>query len=255
VTQTSASAISTSARRTRRQQVVGVVLLEADHAVETLDLEDPFGWEPPAGLAPGFFGHPAAWPVPAVFAVAKGATAAAAANGEPEAMRGVANAVARLDGRCDLIVGSCGYFAEAWGAIETPPRTPTLLSALDLLDDALRSTSRDVAVLSFSDAPAERFLATRSDAYRLRVVGISPAGDWPLIGRLDWALNPEWTMEGLERGLREVVERELRPGGRLADVGALVLECTVLPQFRRVLREYTGAPIYDVGAEAAALLS
>jgi hypothetical protein len=232
-----------------------VVLLEADHAVETLDLDDPFLWEPPPGLAPGFFGHPAAWPLPTLFAVAANATAAAAAAGDPDAMRGVVDAVARLDGRCDMIVGSCGFFAEAWGLMPQPPATPTLLSGFDLLDDALRSTSRDVAVLTFSEPPAERLLASHPERARVRVIGLVPAGDWPQVGRLDYATNPQWTLAGLESGLREVLEAETRPEGKLTNVGGVVIECTVLPQFRSVIREYTPAPIFDAGAAAIALLA
>ena len=235
--------------------VVGVVLLDSDHSVETLDHEDPFAWMPPSGLTSGFFGHPDAWPVPALFAVAHGASAAATAEGDPVAMRGVADAVARLDGRCDLIVGGCGFFAGAWDTISPTPSTPTVLSGLDLLDNALRWTARDVAVLSFSDAPAKRFLAERADVARIRVLGIMPAGDWPLIGRRDWAMQPLWTLEGLEQGLREVLDDAVRPGGTLDGVGAIVIECTVLPQFREVIREYTAVPIFEVGSIAASLLA
>lgn len=235
-------------------RTVGVILLEADHAVDTLDLDDPFAWEAPPGLTKGFFGHPDAWPVPALFAVARGATAAASAAAEPEALRGVADALARLDGRCDVIVGGCGFFAWAWPVIEKAPATPTVLSGLDLLDVALRATGHDVAVLSFSDAPARRFVEARAGGARVRVVGISPAGDWPLIGRPDWAVNPQWTIEGVEAGLREVLGAEVRPGGALEGIGGVVIECTVLPQFRSVIREYTPAPIYEAGAFALSLL-
>lgn len=236
-------------------QVIGVVLLEADHSVETLDLPDPFTWEAPPGLGRGFFGHPAAWPLPALFAVARGATAAASAEAGPEAMQGVADAVARLDGRCDVIIGGCGFFAWAWPVIDKPPATPTVLSGLDLLDVALRATSRDIAVLSFSTPPAERFVASRPDWSRVRVLGISPAGDWPLIGRPDWATNPQWTTEGVEAGLRDVLADAVRPGGALDGVGGVVIECTALPQFRSVIREYTAAPIYEAGAFALSLLA
>ena len=236
-------------------KVVGVVLLEADHSVETLDLDDPFGWEAPPGLTPGFFGHPGAWPVPALFAVARGATAAASAEADPEAMRGVADAVARLDGRCDVIVGGCGFFAWAWPVIDKPPATPTVLSGLDLLDVSLRATSLDVAVLSFSEPPAQRFVAAHQEGDRIRVLGISPAGDWPLIGRPDWATNPQWTLAGVEAGLRHVLDEAVRPGGGLEGIGGVVIECTVLPQFRSVIREYTPAPIYEAGAFALSLLA
>jgi hypothetical protein len=239
----------------RRAQTVGVVLLNSTHAVDTLDLDDPFAWVPPPGLGRGFFGHPSAWPVPALFAVAENATSAAAALGDAAASRGVADAVARLDGRCDLIVGACGFFAYAWEAVSSPPTTPTLLSGLDLLDGALRASTRDVAVLSFGTSAAERFLERRTDRRRLRAVGLMPAGDWPKVGVPSYATDPQWTVEGLEAGLREVLEAETRPGGAMDGIGSLVVECTVVPQFRSVLREYLTVPILDAHTAAMATLS
>ncbi|HEU0103485.1 MAG TPA: hypothetical protein VFR07_14295 [Mycobacteriales bacterium] len=236
-------------------RVLGVILLEAEHSVETLGWDDPFSWQPPPGLGEGFYGHPAAWPLPVVFAVAEGATGKASAEGTPAAVQGVVDAIARLDGRCDLIVGGCGYFGAAWPALPAPPGTPAVLSSLDYLDDALRSTSRDVAVLSMSGPAATRFLADRPDAGRIRVVGLDDAKDWPLISRPDWATAPQWTLAGLEAGLRDVLAEAALPGGALDGVGAVVLECTVLPQFRAVVREYTRAPIVDVGTAVDALLA
>jgi hypothetical protein len=239
----------------RPQQILGVILLEAEHSVETIDLADPFGWRPPAGLGDGFLGHPGAWPVPTLFAVANGATGRSSAQCAPEALRGVAEAVERLDGRCDVIAGGCGYFGAAWSAIGTPPATPTVLSALDYLDAALSATSRDVAVLSMNGQAARDFLGGRPDAGRCRVIGLDDAGHWPLIARPDWVTDPQWTLKGLEQGLREVLTAAAVPGGALDDVGALLLECTVLPQFHSVVREYTRAPIYDVAAMVRQLLA
>jgi hypothetical protein len=232
-----------------------MVLLEADHAVETIDFEDPFGWVPPPGLTPGFFGHPQTWPVPVLYVVAKNATAASAAEGDPAAIRGVVDAISRLDGRCDLIVGECGFFARAWDALSHRPSTPTVLSGLDFLDDALRSTSRDVAALFFGRDAGERFLAERPGRERVRAIGISPAGDWPLIGRPDWATAPAWTLQGIRNGFREVLEEESQPRGRLDGVGAIVIECTVLPQFRHMIREFSSVPVYDAATSAIGLLS
>jgi hypothetical protein len=246
--------MNVSTTRTPPRKVIGMVLLEADHAVETLDQADPFCWTPPAGLTRGFFGNPTSWPAPVVFAVAKSATASAAAAGTPAATRGVVEAVTRLDGRCDLIVGECGYFARAWDAFANPPSTPTVLSGLDLLDEALRCTSRDIAVFFYEREAGERYLASRAGTDRVRAIGITPAGDWPLIGRPDWATEPAWSIEGIERGLRDVIEAETGPGGRLVGIGAIVIECTIIPQFRDVIRQFTSVPVFDVAATVHSLL-
>lgn len=239
----------------RPQQILGVIILEAEHSVDTLDLADPFSWRPPDGLGDGFLGHPGAWPVPTLFAVAHGATGRSSAECTAEALGGVASAIERLDGRCDVIAGGCGYFGAAWSVLDSPPETPTVLSALDYLDAALASTSRDVAVLSMSSKAAQDFLDRRVDAQRCRVIGLDDAGDWPLVARPDWVTNPKWELDGLVKGLRQVLDVESVPGGALDGVGGVLLECTVLPQFHSVIREYTKAPIYDVAAMVRQLLA
>lgn len=238
-----------------RLRRLGVVLLEAEHSVETLDWDGPQEWQPPSGLGEGFFGHPKAWPVPVVFAVAEAATAAAAARCEPSAMRGVADAVARLDGRCDLIVGGCGYFGGAWPMVTPAPATPTILSVLDLLDLALARTGRDVAVLSMSEEAAQSFLQTRDDGDRIRVVGLDHCADWKAIGRPDWVTHPRWSVTGLEKDLAGVLDTETAPGGRLDDIGGALLECTVLPQFGSLIRDRVAAPVYDLAALVGGLIA
>ena len=58
----------------------------------------------------------------------------------------------------------------------------------------------------------------------------------------------------IERGRREVLAAESQPGGRLDGVGAIVIECTIIPQFREVIRDYTPVPVYDAAATVTALL-
>jgi hypothetical protein len=235
--------------------VVGVVLLDSEHYTETLDWEDPYSWVPPVGLGTGFLSHPAYWSRPALFAVARGATAEAAEARRPEAIAGVVDAVRRLDGRCRMIVGTCGHFVDAWPALDPPPRTPTVLSALDVLGDALRWSRRDVLVLTMATESGRRSLAGTPGASRVRVVGMDGAGDWEEMDRPDWVHHRRWSEAGLEAGLREVLERERVPDGALDDIGCVLLACTILPQFTAVIREYTGAPIVHVGGLAEALLS
>lgn len=234
---------------------LGIVLLDAEHYVETLEWEDPTAWQPPDGLGPGFLSHPAYWPLPVVYAVARGATTEAAAAHRPEAIRGVVEAVRRLDGRCRMIVGTCGHFWGAWEELDPRPQTPTVLSALDVLDDALSWSRRDVLVLTMTTGSGQRSLARATTSARVRVLGMDGAGDWSRIDRPDWVLRREWSEDGLESGLREVLDRERGPGGALAGVGAVLLYCTILPQFTSVIREYTSAPIVHVGSLVASALS
>jgi hypothetical protein len=171
----------------RNDPVLGVILLEADHSVETVGWTDPFSWEPLAGLSVSFFGHPRHWPLPAVFAVARGATGTTSALGTQEAVQGVADAIGRLDGHCDLIVGGCGYFGDAWPLLDQPPAAFTLLSALDLVDATLASTSRDIVVMSASTAAARRVTGRHPQSSRIRLIGLDGVGEWANFARPDWA--------------------------------------------------------------------
>lgn len=239
----------------RGDEPLGVVLLDAEHYVETLAWDDPSAWVPPPGLGPGFLSHPASWPIPVVYAVARGATTAAAAARRPEAVRGVAEAVRRLDGRCRMIVGTCGHFWDAWAELDPRPETPTVLSALDVLDDALRWSRRDVLVLTMTTESGRRSIGRATSSARVRVLGMDGAGDWSRIDRPDWVAHRDWSEEGLESGLREVLDRERGPSGALGDVGCILLYCTILPQFTSVIREYTNAPILHVGSVVNSVLS
>ncbi len=258
------SALGTSSRVARAgvagagspgSDVLGVVLLDAEHYVETVDWEDPTAWVAPAGLGPGFLSHPAYWSLPVVYAVARGATSEAAAERRPEAVRGVVEAVRRLDGRCRMIVGTCGHFADAWGELDPRPGTPTILSALDVLEDALRWSRRDVLVLTMTTASGRRSIADTPQPTRVRVLGMDGAGDWSRIDRPDWVTRRDWSEDGLEAGLREVLDRESGAGGALEEVGCVLLVCTVLPQFTAVVREYTDAPVVHVGSLVETVLS
>lgn len=234
---------------------LGIVVLDSEHYQETLDWDDPTSWRPPPGLGPGFLSHPSFWPFPVMFAVARGATSEAAAERRPEAVRGVAEAVRRLDGRCRMIVGTCGHFGDAWEALDPRPQTPTVLSALDVLDDALRWSRRDVLVLTMTTASGRRSMAGVPGGTRVRVVGMDGAGDWAEMDRADWVTHRNWSEAGLEAGLRQVLDRESGAGGALEGIGCVLLVCTILPQFTGVIRQYTDAPVVHVGNLVSTLLS
>lgn len=225
--------------------VLGVLLLEADHSVETVGLADPFSWRPPAGLGRGFFGHPDHWPVPTVFAVARGATGATSAAGTDEAVAGVVEAIGRLEGRCDLILGGCGYFGDAWAHLPARPAAYTVLSALDQLDAVLAATALDVVVMSASTQAGLRAVAQHPGRDRIRVVGLDGVGEWARFARPDWAEAGLISDAGIADGLRRTLARHAVPGGLLDGIGAIVLECTVLPHHRAVIREFSTVPIID----------
>jgi hypothetical protein len=237
----------------RARPVLGVVLLDGDHVTETAGLKSPFEWMPRHDAMRGFFGDPQIWPAPTLYAVASAADGPAMLDLRPAALQGVADAIQRLEGQCDLLVGGCGFFAAAWPLLRAQPRSPALLSGLDFLDAALELTTRPVGVLTYAAATTQRILQERSAQERVRIVGLQSAGDWRHLAPQDWITRPRWTVGGLVQGLRDLMGTEAT-GGAFSDIGALILECTALPRFRPIIREYLNVPIFDVASVARSLL-
>jgi hypothetical protein len=235
---------------------LGIALLDGPRYTEDFGCFDPDAERGLGASQLGFFGCPATWNLPTAYAVARGATARATLDGDAAAAAGLAQAIRRLDGVADLIVSDCGFF---WGArsAELEADTPLLLSGLDLLPLAATLSDRAIGVLTYSKADAERMLAGHPLAERLRIVGFSEEPSWrPLAPEV--CDQPGWNAGQLDRdGLGDDLTRVLAAeldGGALRDAGTLVVECTVIPQFRWRLRQITTLPILDVAAEAMAFL-
>ena len=96
-------------------------------------------------------------------------------------------------------------------------------------------------------------LETHPLADRLRIVGLEDQPAWQALGAVDFAAQRGWSVASLRSELLSVLEREVADG-LLADVGTLVIECSVIPQFRRDIRDVTRVPILDVAAAAQAVL-
>jgi hypothetical protein len=77
--------------------------------------------------------------------------------------------------------------------------------------------------------------------------------NWRLLEREDYGLDPAWTASALERELLERVGARIADG-TLSEIGAVVLECTVMPQFREALEGTLGVPIFDLASTAVACL-
>lgn len=230
---------------------LGIINLQYDGALDTADLPNPFNASAPPGLPPGFFMDPEFWPVPTAFAVAPGAIGTAITEGTPTAIAGIAAAVERLARHCDLIVGNCGYMYAARSQVQSD--TPTLLSALQLLPNALESTRRPVGVLTFNRAATEKMLASHPDRSRLRIVGVDDQPGWSLIWTRDSMINGQLNVDLLRTELLGVCLKE-RHTGAFKDIGSLVLECTAMPQFSADLVAVLALPIWDIAAVARGLL-
>ncbi|UPJ79257.1 hypothetical protein IVB16_31425 [Bradyrhizobium sp. 183] len=229
---------------------LGIVSTDFIDCRNTIDLPDPFNGPPPRPDEPtGFFMHPDFWPVPTAFAIAPGSTGSALIEGKPAAVEAIAKAVDRLAPHCDLIVGNCGYMYYARSAVRS--KTPTLLSALQLIPYALESTIRPVGILTFNKDLTQKMLAGHQDFSRLRIVGVSDLPNWSAISHRDFLAR--FDVEACRREIIEVCLQE-RETGAFTDIGSIVLECTAMPQYRADIVAAVELPTWDIAAFAKTLL-
>ena len=129
-----------------------------------------------------------------------------------------------------------------------------MLSGLDLIAFAVEAAGgMDVGVLTYSASHLEPLLTSHPHFARLRILGLSGERNWAHLARESYGLRPRWTREGLASELRSTLERAFT-GGIFDGVGALVIECTVMPQFRAMIRSLTTLPIFDIASMSLALL-
>jgi hypothetical protein len=241
----------------RKDPVLGVVLVDSDHYEAKTGRFEPTDTMGLGSLPPGWFESPATWPVTTEFAVATGATAKALMHTGSEVVEevvdGLRNALSYLGPRCDLIVTDCGFFWGARSAVPAAQRSTVLLSGIDLLDLVAARSDQPIGLLTFAENSALRMLENHPARERLRLVGLSDMPTWNILNNDDFVLSGELDIDGLREDLIRRVSEELR-AGELTDVGSLVLECAVLPQFLDDLHQLTAVPKFDVATLATAAL-
>ncbi|MGJ3191724.1 hypothetical protein [Paenarthrobacter sp. FR1] len=227
---------------------LGVILCDLDSYpvdyIECLTPDAPGISDNPVG----FFENPASWQgLPVAYAVARGARVEPLVNGEPEAIEAFWSASEKL-AHCPLVITDCGFF---FYAREDMRQTANVItSGLDLLPIASVLTSKDIGVLTVSESLASKLLGDHVLSSRLVIAGMEAEPGWSTMLTNDHALGNGWDQALLKEGVAAVAKREFGPGGRLANIGVLVLECTLLPEFRQEIRKYTDVPILDVASFA-----
>jgi hypothetical protein len=243
----------TSQAKAARSPRLGIVLLEARHYAPDFGLFDPSEERGLGRLPRGFFESPATWPVPTAYAVAHGADTAATLRGDHGMTDGLVGAVERLADHADLITTDCGFFYSAADEARDRTSVPLMVSGLEMIPLAGRLSPSPIGVLTASRPRVEEMLADHPDRERMRIVGLEEGPAWTAIGAEDFASMRGWDVESLRTEFLESATRAFR-AGPLAEVGTVVLECTVFPMFRSDLRRLTYVPILDVASFSVAAL-
>ncbi|TDY15632.1 hypothetical protein B0G81_8711 [Paraburkholderia sp. BL6665CI2N2] len=175
---------------------LGILHLDTEDAV----LESSAELEARHAVMPFSVGDPSFWRVPFLNAIATGAEPHGNKLPTDAASRGIVDAVRRLDGKVQLIIGNCGFM---WASRNLPYRTAsaaTITSGLEFLDLALRITGRSVGVITWGVRALDRLLSgpPNSNVYAFWLLpsyqsgrSHGPIGNLPIGRRSAWPTNSQ----------------------------------------------------------------
>lgn len=240
-------------KRRVKNATIGVVLLDSDHYTREAGRFGPSDEVGLGRLPRGFFECPASWSITTEFAVAEDASARAVIGGERRALEGLERALTKLASKCDVVVANCGFFWAARKSMPSDLPAFILLSGLDFLDMAALSNGEPIGILTYSERDAYRLLRDHPLVERLRIVGVDDLEGWSHLIRDDYATVGDWGVDQLRTELTKRVSQEFR-GGKLHDVGSVIIECTAMPQFLADLHELISVPMFDIATFATNLV-
>lgn len=232
---------------------LGIALLSSAHYQATSGSFLPTHDRGLGELPPGWFESPRTWPVPTEYVVPTAASAEAVLRGELPAMRSFSAAVEQIRDRVTLTIADCGFY---WAARRYPgllDNAGRILFSLDLLPVACDVAPGHVVVLTYSAEHAAHLLRDHPLRHRLQLVGLSDLPTWRKVRPDDFVIAGGWTTAGLRA---EMCARlvALAHDGAFDAVAAVVLECTILPQFKSDIAGIIGAPTFDAGSVASDML-
>ena len=194
----------------------------------------------------GDVGNPNSFDFPVIFETVSGASARRVVHDRASGLLDpFVEAGRRLAARGALgISTSCGFLAlyqrELAQALPVPVAVSSLLQVAWL--DRILPQGRRAGVITFD--------AASLTAAHLEAAGApadTPVAGMPAGGALQRAILDDGAPFDRAAIARELADAGLRLKRAHPEVGAIVLECTNLPPYRRALAQATALPVYDVG--------
>ena len=209
------------------------------HAVGILllDYKGPF--------VPGDVGNATSYDYPVIFRTVPKATSARVFSGDPELEAAVIEAAKALEAEgVKGISSDCGYFVNYQDAVAKAVKVPVYLSSLLQLPfiSACIGRERSIGVICANAAALGNRVLEMTGLGSNRDVFIKGMRDEPVFGSSvtgDCAqLDPE-VLEAEVVGVAKQMVRE-RP-----EMGAILIECSMLPPYAKAVQDATGLPVFD----------
>ncbi|WP_429568853.1 hypothetical protein [Paraburkholderia sp. JPY419] len=143
-----------------------------------------------------------------------------------------------------LIIGNCGYMWASRQSLYGNTATASITSALEFLDLALKMTNRPIGIITWDAKALVPLLRDCSGAERFRFLTVGDLLEWEKASAYRELVG--WSKEQMAQELAARLREAFGVNGVFNDVGVLVIECTLVPDFRPRIREITTLPILDL---------
>lgn len=199
----------------------------------------------PGGI-PGLVACEDTFPFPRKVQVVTGGTVEKMTSGSKELRDPIIDAARELEREGVVaIMGTCGFMSLFQPDLQESVNVPVYTSSLLLVPLVYRMIPKGkrVGILTFrADYLSEahfRGAGWSSDEIPIVVAGVEDQSAWQLI------LTPEHPFHGedLERQLMDVCRKLVRDN---TDLGAVVLECAIMPIWAHKIQAETGLPVSDI---------
>mgnify|MGYP003565079142 CR=1 FL=1 len=195
---------------------------------------------------PGDVGNPNTFPFPVLYKIVKGAyPKRVVIDADPLLLQIFIQAARSLENAgVKAIATSCGFLAifhkELVNAVDIPVFTSSLLQVHSA--KAIIKNNQKIGIITArsQSLTLKHFMGVGIESYPLSVIGMESAEEFSAVfveGKRDIDIN-KCRME-MVSAAKKLVETE-------PEIGAIVLECTNMPPYARVIQETVGLPVFDV---------
>jgi len=202
-----------------------------------LDYKGPF--------VPGDVGNATSYDFPVLYRTVPGATSARVFRADPELEPAVLEAALALEAQgVKGISSDCGYFVNYQDLVAKAVRVPVYLSSLLQLQfiSATIDRKRPIGVICANAHALSNRVLELTGVDREREIVIKGMQDEPVFGTSVTGGSAGLDPDVIEAEVVGVAKRMLR---ERPEVGAIVIECSMLPPYAKAVQDATGLPVFD----------
>ena len=196
-------------------------------------------------FVPGDMGNASSYPYPVVFQMVSGATSKRMFQGDPALEEPILLAARSLEAQgVEAITSDCGFFIRYQAFVVRRLSIPVCLSSLMLLAiiPRLIGSRRKIGIMTANAAALDDGILRLSGATMLEKLVVRGLEAEPYFGSSVTGKCEELDTERLQA---EVTDMAMRMQRETPELGAFLLECSMLPPYSYAVQAATGLPVFD----------